>query len=179
MAPGYLLPPGSPHLHKTLRHFPSPQTQVYNPDWHSAGAAFRQSCPVVTRHITDVPATNNTTLKSQPSIWGSVFEIWLRKANCTQAGRLLAPVWSTDNICRSFCSALLVTLWVEENYKLPTSPSQGQGWWVWREMGSYSLDLRSCAAPLSGRLVLPHNTHLNWAKSRNPWKQHRLWFICG
>lgn len=29
----------------------------------------------------------------------------------------------------------------------PPSPSQGQGWWVWRETSCRSLDLRGCASP--------------------------------
>lgn len=54
--------------------------------------------------------------------------------------------------------SLLVTLCVGETYKLSTSPSQGQGWWVWQEKGSYSLDLRKCASPFfcqNGPLPFP------------------------
>lgn len=136
-------PPGSHHLHKTLRHFPPAQHP-------SAQVSLRHSRGCIPAELTvllshgmareeDVPPTNNTTLMSRGLHLRKRFQDPVEKTKKVQ--RLMAPVWLTDNICRSLCSALLVTLCVGENYKLPTSLSQGQGWWVWREMGSYSLDL--------------------------------------
>lgn len=117
-----------------------------------AGAAFQRSGLCIchtTHHEEDVSTTNNTTLMSPRGIHlRKRFQAPVEETKPCRGRRLLAPVWLIDNISRSLCSSLRQWRWVlEKPYKLLTSPSQGQGWWVWRERGSYSLDLRLCASP--------------------------------
>lgn len=121
-------------------------TQVHKPrTWNMAGAAFQQSGQSFchTAHQgEDVSTTNNTTVMSPRHPYQETFS---RSSKGNKTVQRPGDSWPPCGWWTTFAgssAALVVTLCVGETYKLPTSPSQGQGWWVWQERGSYSLDLR-------------------------------------
>lgn len=108
MAPGFISSlPGPTHLHKTHRHFPSPQ----HPSAQSkaAGAAVQQRGLSPSCHTSEV-----VSLTLIIPLWCHR-GVHLRKrfqdlvegtGAVDRPGASLAPVWLTDNTCRSLCSAL-------------------------------------------------------------------------
>lgn len=70
---------------------------------------------------------------------GNIFKIPLRKKQSRGRENPGPRVADGQHLQEPLQRSLLVTLCVEETYKLSTSPSQGQGWWVWQERGSLAL----------------------------------------
>lgn len=77
------------------------------------------------------------------------FRIPARKPNLQQgAERFLGPrVAEGQHLQQSVLCWWRCVLGETKATNYPPSPSQGQGWWVWRETSCRSLDLRGCASP--------------------------------
>lgn len=95
------------------------------------------------------------------------FRIPARKQNLQQgAERFLGPrVAEGQHLQESVLCWWRCVLGETKATNYPPSPSQGQGWWVWRETSCRSLDLRGCASPF----LCPGGIYAEW-----PWSQFGL-----